>query len=56
MSDQTLTLLAIALFAASEIIGLNPRWRDNTVLQVLLRLTRNALRPNLPADSPFRDR
>ena len=51
MSDQTLAVAAIALFAASEVIGLNPKWRDNSVLQLVLRLAKNALRDSLPTDS-----
>ena len=56
MDSQTLSVVAIALFAASEILGLNPRWRDNSVLQLVLRLARNALRDSLPTDSCYRDR
>jgi len=56
MDSQTLAVVAIALFAASEIIGLNPHWRDNSVLQLVLRLAKNALRDSLPGTSPYRDR
>ena len=56
MSSNSLAIAAVVLFAASEILGMNPRWRDNSVLQLVLRLAKNALRDSLPADSSYRDR
>jgi len=56
MDSQTLAIAAILLFSLSEILGLNPRCRDNSVLLLVLRLARNALRDSLPTDSPYRDR
>lgn len=56
MDTQTLAVIAVIAFAASEIIGLNPRWKQNSVLQVVLMLLKNALRSSLPPDSRYRDR
>jgi hypothetical protein len=56
MDSNTLAIVAVLAFAASEIIGLNPKWKSNSVVQVLLLLVRNALRPSLPEDSRYRDR
>ena len=56
MNSNSLAIAAVVLFAVSEILGMNPRWRDNSVLQLVLRLAKNALRDSLPADSGYRDR
>lgn len=29
---------AIILFAVSEIVGLNPKWKTNTVIQIVLAI------------------
>ena len=36
--DTILAVVGIIGFAASEIIGLNPKWQSNTVVQVFLIL------------------
>lgn len=54
MDSNTLAIVAVIAFAASEVIGLNPQWKQNSVLQVVLTLVKNALRPSLPEDSRYR--
>jgi len=36
MSPETIALIAIIVAAASEIIGLNPKLRSNSVVQLVL--------------------
>jgi hypothetical protein len=42
MEANTEVLIGLGLFVASEIIGLNPKWRSNSVLQLLLAAGRRA--------------
>ena len=36
MELNTEILIGLGLFVASEIIGMNPKWKSNSVLQLLL--------------------
>lgn len=54
LSSEALTSAAFfLLFIASEIIGLNKKWRANTVSQVLVRAARMA-RPYRKEDDKLR--
>lgn len=46
--EKQLAVAAVIAFAASEIIGLNPKWRANSVIQLILLLVTNALAPYDP--------
>lgn len=38
--DHTDALIGLALFVASELIGMNPRTRSNSVLQLVVHMSR----------------
>jgi len=40
MDPTTVAIIAVVVAAASEIIGLNPRWKANTVIQVIFQVLR----------------
>ena len=40
MDPTTVAIISIVVAAASEIIGLNPRWKANSVLQVVVQVLR----------------
>jgi hypothetical protein len=55
MEANTEVLIGLGLFVASEIIGMNPKWRSNSVLQLLLAAGRRAYpyRSKPPAAAPL---
>ncbi len=36
MAEHTELLIGLALFVASELIGMNPKWRSNSVTQAVI--------------------
>jgi hypothetical protein len=39
--DTILAVIGFVGLAASEIIGLNPRWKSNTIIQVLIAVAKS---------------